>query len=541
MTNTASMSTEPATSPGFDPTQDEMFSGFWASVNLFLDHPKDVKDQSHQFQHLIATLGRIADSKATKYKSKEGALTREISRALLDVSEMPLFRKREKRKNTEITPKQPKKAKTLHNNGPEEVMYSANVTTPDTPPPPYTPEDEPSGTSPPTNDTKPATTARAAPFPLSPSKKGDHWATLWASIISQAPTVNPANGKEYTWPANLTNVLQHIWGPGGVGNSLDMAQTVIDNFGLYSTDADYVVGPDDSPTIEIEIRVKRILALSKHDLVQQTELVLEYQRLAETFCTPEHETRDNATRLRKLWAAREVDPRLEVTEQARANFVMNRVVSSMSPEEMTTQKRREEMKKFRREREFAFNIAMFIRLFGWGVVPLLARAPWRQVLGNVPSSIIVIYLSQLSAAVPTLRQICDCIDANFFQYMRKPGAVKKISKTCFQELEIKKKKDRTKQTMAWLFAASGQLEEPGSVFEGSGTEMVGIEKDKSVLGGHTHQTGEKGVEEDTFDDFDDRKYVELVPVELVPVELVPVELVPVELVPVELVPVPDAR
>ncbi|KAH0364860.1 hypothetical protein KCU65_g6514, partial [Aureobasidium melanogenum] len=265
-----------------------------------------------------------------------------------------------------------------------------------------------------------------------------------------------------------------------------MAQTVIDNFGLYSTDAEYVVGPDDSPTIEIEIRVKRIWALSKHDLVQQTELILE---------------------LRKLWAAREVDSKLETTEQARANFVMNRVVSSMNPGEMTAEIKREEMKKFRREREFAFNIAMFIRLFGWGVVPLLARAPWRQVLGNIPSSTINIYLSQLSAAVPTLRQICARIDANFFQYLRKPGAVRSISMTCFRGLEVKKKKNRMKHTMAWLFAAAGQLEEPGSVFEDRGMEVVEIEKDEHVLGGHANQTEEKGVEEDTFDNVDYRRYI----------------------------------
>ncbi|KAG9533379.1 hypothetical protein KCU93_g446, partial [Aureobasidium melanogenum] len=494
--------------PGFDPTPNDMPSEFWASVNAFLDHPKDVKEQSHRFQYLIATLGRIADSKATKHKSEEGALTRDISKALLDVSEMPLFRKRAKRKNEETVPKQPKKAKISPDNTPEEVMYSDNVTTPDTPPPPYSPGGKPSETNPPINNTEPATTARAAPFPLSPSKKGDHWATVWASVISQAPAVNPSNGKVYPWPAALTNVLQYMWGPGGVGNTLDMAQTVIDNFGLYSTDAEYVVGPDDSPTIEIEIRVKRIWQLSKNDLVQQSELVIEYKRLAETFATLEYETRDSTTSLGKLWATREVDPKLEVTDQARTNFVMNHVVSSMNPEEMTTQKRREEMKKFRREREFAFNIAMFVRLFAWGVVPLLARAPWRQVLGNVPSSTLNTYLSQLSAAVPTLRQICDRIDANFFQYMRKPGAVKSISKTCFQGLEVKKKKDRMKHTMAWLFAAAGQLEEPGSVLEVRGMEVVEIGKDGNALGGDTNQTGEKGIEEDTFDDFDYRKYIE---------------------------------
>lgn len=217
------------------------------------------------------------------------------------------------------------------------------------------------------------------PFSLSPSKEGDQWTTIWATIISQVPATNPSTGKAYTWPANLTNILEFVWGPGGVANTLNMAQTVIDNFGLYSMDADYVVGSFDSPTREIEIRVKRIWQLSKNDLVQQAELVLEYKRLAETFRTLEYETRDRTTSLGRLWDAREDNSKLEVTEQARANFVMNHVVCSMNPEEMTSEKKKEEMRKFHREREFAFNIALFVRLFGWGIVPLIARAPWRQV------------------------------------------------------------------------------------------------------------------------------------------------------------------
>lgn len=147
-----------------------IYRQFWASVNVFLDYPEDVKEQSRRFQSLVVTLGRIADSKATKHKSKEGALTREISKALLDVLEMPLVHKREKRKNTQTTPKQAKKAKTSQDNSPDEVMYSADITTPDTPPPPYSPGEERSGTSPPTDDIRPATTARAAPFLLTPSK-----------------------------------------------------------------------------------------------------------------------------------------------------------------------------------------------------------------------------------------------------------------------------------------------------------------------------------------------------------------------------------
>jgi hypothetical protein len=88
--------------------------------------------------------------------------------------------------------------------------------------------------------------------------------------------------------------------------------------------------------------------------------------------------------------------------------------------------------------------------------------------------------------------------------MRKPSAVKSISKTYFQGLEVKKKKDRMKHTMAWLLAATGQLEEPGSVLEVRGMEVVEIGKDGNALGGDTNQTGEKGIEKDTFDDFDYR-------------------------------------
>ncbi|KAH0027226.1 hypothetical protein KCU78_g4042, partial [Aureobasidium melanogenum] len=452
MANTTSMPTEPAMLPGFDPAPDDMSSEFWASVRAFTNHPQDVKQKSIRFQSLIAVFGRMADNMAKEHGSTEGALTHEFSKALLDVSEMPLFHKPTKRKNQETTSNHSKKARTALDNTPKEVL---------------------------TDKTNGAMTARPTPFSLSPSKEGDQWTTIWATIISQVPATNPSTGKAYTWPANLTNMLEFVWGPGGVDNTLNMAQTVVDNFGLYSTDADYV----------------------------QAELVLEYKRLAETFRTLEYETRGRTTSLGRLWDAREDNSKLEVTDQARANFVMNHVVCSMNPEEMTAEKRKEEIKKFRREREFAFNITMFVRLFGWGVVPLLARAPWRQVLGNVPSSTLNVYLSQLQAAVPTLRQICDRIDANFFQHMRKPGAVKKISKTCFQGLEVKKKNHRAKHTMAWLFATSGQLEEPGSVFQGSDME-VDIEKGKSVLGGHTHQTGDKEVEEDTFDDFDYRKYIE---------------------------------
>lgn len=319
----------------------------------------------------------MADNMATEYKSTEGALTHEFSQALLDVSEMPLSRKPVKRKSGATISNQPKKARPTLDDTREVAVCLANTTAPDTPP--HASSDEPSPASSSINKDNRVATVRPAPFALGLADVGDHWLTTWSTIISQAPAVNPSTGKSYTWPASLTKILEFVWGPRGVNNTLDTAQTVLDNLDLYSRDADYIVGPSDSPTREIEIRVKRIWQLSKNDLVQQAELVLEYKRLAETFSTLEYETRDKSTRLGQLWDAREDNSKLETTEQARANFVMNKVVSSMNPEDMTPEKRRDEIKKFRREREFAFNIAMFVRLFGWGVVPLLARAPWRQV------------------------------------------------------------------------------------------------------------------------------------------------------------------
>lgn len=67
---------------------------------------------------MIAVLGRMADNMATEHKSTEGALTHEFSKALLDVSEMPLFHKPTKRKNQDTTPNQPKKAKPTLDNTP---------------------------------------------------------------------------------------------------------------------------------------------------------------------------------------------------------------------------------------------------------------------------------------------------------------------------------------------------------------------------------------------------------------------------------------
>ena len=83
---------------------------------------------------------------------------------------------------------------------------------------------------------------------LSISGKGDDWATQWKQIISKAPKINPTNKKPYIWPAHLTHLLEHIWGPRGIDNVLKMADAVVENFDLYVTNADTVISKTSSPT-----------------------------------------------------------------------------------------------------------------------------------------------------------------------------------------------------------------------------------------------------------------------------------------------------
>jgi hypothetical protein len=71
----------------------------------------------------------------------------------------------------------------------------------------------------------------------------------------------------------------------------------------------------------------------------------------------------------QLWHARVINPKLEVTDQARSSFVQ--VQQAMNSENTTDAKRGKKMKRLRREKEFANNIALFIRLSSWGIVPLL--------------------------------------------------------------------------------------------------------------------------------------------------------------------------
>jgi hypothetical protein len=76
---------------------------------------------------------------------------------------------------------------------------------------------------------------------------------------------------------------------------------------------------------------------------------------------------------------RVINPKLEVTDQARSSFVLQQVQRVMNSENTTDAGEGKKMKRLRREREFANNIVLFTRLPIWRIVPLLANAPWKQV------------------------------------------------------------------------------------------------------------------------------------------------------------------
>ncbi|KAH0341435.1 hypothetical protein KCU81_g6269, partial [Aureobasidium melanogenum] len=439
---------------------------YWATGLAFALRPEDVEQISKRCQYIIAHIAGIMTNVASMHKSKKGALSQKVPELLWEASKIPLSQATSaKRKKPHVDTPKAKKVKSSNLVTPEHTMYATPnglTTVPQTPPPTTTIT---SPTLPPatTTVTSPTPVRKQLPLliPLSPSRQGSDWRTIWQDIISKVPD-NPKTNSPPTWPSQLTSILDHIWGPAGINSTLDMAMSITKNFGMYCIDADFSIINTQSPVRELEQRFKRIWLLSKDNSVHVSEAILEYKHLADAFVSLEQETHNKSTQLGQLWEEREHKPKLETSEQARSNFVMKQVMKSMHPEEMTKDEEKREKAKLQKERTYAFNMAMFIRLFGWGVVPLLANAPWRQPLGNVPASTLWPYLSRLAELVPILRVICERLDENFFQFIRKPGAIKNLPAQCLQGMTIEKRL-RTQKTMSYLLARAGQCEEPGSL------------------------------------------------------------------------------
>lgn len=81
-------------------------------------------------------------------------------------------------------------------------------------------------------------------------------------------------------------------------------------------------------------------------------------------------------------------------------------------------------------------------------------------------------LQELADAVPELRQVCGRLDKNFYRYLRIPGQIAQLPKDCLQGMGVKKE-NRWGYTIAYLFGAPGEREEPGGMLSAKNSSHAG--------------------------------------------------------------------
>ncbi|KAG9852222.1 hypothetical protein KCU98_g4919, partial [Aureobasidium melanogenum] len=420
----------------FDPAGEEIPDEIWASLTAYVAQPSHATGQSNRVARLINGVARIAGNVSEATQEEEGALNRKL----------PGKQSPNHRPSAKLPP-------TKHPRQRRERRFRASKK--------------------PHLNTRPKRMPRSRnTMDLGPTKDGTEWQKIWAAIVEKQP-INRVTNKPFVWLDNLTKVLVFMWGSSqGVNCVLKMVEAVYHDFDNLTLDAITSVSNPKSSVYTLEMRYKRVLSLSKAPALQTTELLLEYKNMADDFVRLEQQTQDSSTELGKEWAKREIDPKKETTNQARSNVVMQQVFRSMYPEEMTEDEKNTEMAKLRKMREYARNIANMIAIFGWGVVPLLACAPWKQVFADVSNTSAQACLQELAHAVPELRQICDRLDENFYRFLRIPGHIIQLPKDCLQGMSVKKQ-DRLSYTIAYHFAAPGEREEPGGMLNTKHLSHVG--------------------------------------------------------------------
>jgi hypothetical protein len=96
------------------------------------------------------------------------------------------------------------------------------------------------------------------------------------------------------------------------------------------------------------------------------------------------------------------------------------------------------------------------------------------------------FLIQLLQLCPVLREICDRVDNNFYQYVRKRGRISFLPRDCINGLAVHVSK-RKKYTLSYLLAAPNQLEELGSLMN----EVVRKISTETKDGGENGHRGEE--------------------------------------------------
>ncbi|KAG9533376.1 hypothetical protein KCU93_g445, partial [Aureobasidium melanogenum] len=442
----------------FDPTGEEIPDEIWASLTAYVAQPSHAAGQSKRVAKLINGIARITGNVVEATKKNEGALNHEVYTTLLEAARKAI-------------PKTSSKRKATADQAEEDVAVSSG-------------EEGVAQESHSAPTTLRSTKRPRTSMDLSPCTGSKEWQATWAGIVKKQP-VNRVTGKPFVWLDNLTKVLMFMWGsPHGVDCVMKMVEAVYRDYDNLTLDAITSVSTSKSSVYTLEMRYKRVLSLSKAPALQTTELLLEYKNMADDFVRLEQQTQDPSTDLGKEWTKREIDPKKETTEQARSNVVMQEVFKSMHPEKMTKKERETELAKLRKMREYARNIDNMIAMFGWGVVPLLACAPWKQVFADVSNTSAQVCLQELANAVPDLRQICDRLDKNFYRFLRTPGQITQLPKNCLQGMSVKKE-NQSNYTIAYLFAAPGEREEPGGMLN---TTHLSHARQKKT----TTTTGQKG-------------------------------------------------
>ncbi|KAG9945557.1 hypothetical protein KCU85_g7207, partial [Aureobasidium melanogenum] len=315
---------------------------------------------------------------------------------------------------------------------------------------------------------------------LSPSGKGDNWLDIWADVVSVLQ-INKNTGDNPRWISLLTKVLGHTFGYDGVNNVFHMAEQVYNNLDLLELDSTTSLdGAQDSPFRSAAVCVKNIWARSKGDALMTVEVMVYYTELAENFSRLERDTYDSETSIGQDWL--EYSENRTKSLQVRQNFVFDRILEYITPSSTSGRKKKnnkdhtrgakkqkkdktfEEMKqdrdriKLQKERIMARNIALMVRLFGHGILPLMGSSTWRETLSQYAAATAEPLLTELLAECPILRQICDSVDKNFYQYVRIRGKIVDLPENCLIGCNVSLELPE-KYTLAYLLAAPGELSE----------------------------------------------------------------------------------
>ncbi|KAH0357879.1 hypothetical protein KCU83_g602, partial [Aureobasidium melanogenum] len=428
----------------------------WASLTAYVAQPSHAAGQSNRVARLINGVARIAGNVAEATKEEEGALNHEVYTTLLEASRKAIPKSSSKRKATAdqaSTSTKRKKVQDIQETTPQHSSEeNAAVSLGE--------EGVAQERHPPQTTPRSIKRSRNAMDLSPPTKDGTEWQKTWAAIVEKQP-INRITNKPFVWLDNLTKVLVFMWGSSqGVNCVLKMVEAVYRDFDNLTLDAITSASNPKSSVYTLEMRYKRVLSLSKAPALQTTELLLEYKNMADDFVRLNNKPKT----LQPSWAKSGQNEKS--TQRKRQQIRRDRTL---------LRSRSLKMAKLRKMREYARNIDNMIAMFGWGVVPLLASAPWKQVFADVSNTSAQACLQELAHAVPKLRQICDRLDENFYRFLRIPGQITQLPKDCLQGMSVKKQY-RLSYTIAYQFAAPGEREEPDGMLNTKHLSHAGQKK-----------------------------------------------------------------